>query len=64
MVGALAYSEDQAGSDLAGIATAARKDGDAWLLSGKKDIVVNAPIADVLLVLAYHDKRRRSLKRA
>lgn len=56
MVGSLAYSEDQAGSDLAGIATAARKDGDAWLLSGKKHIVVNAPIADVLLVLAYHNK--------
>jgi alkylation response protein AidB-like acyl-CoA dehydrogenase len=56
IVGGLAYSEEAAGSDLAGIATAAKKDGDAWVLNGTKDIVVNAPIADVLLVLAYTDK--------
>jgi alkylation response protein AidB-like acyl-CoA dehydrogenase len=54
-IGALAYSEEQAGSDIAGIASAARRDGDAWIISGRKDIVVNAPIADVLLVLAYTD---------
>jgi butyryl-CoA dehydrogenase len=55
-VGALAYSEEQAGSDLSGITAVARKNGEAWVVSGIKDIVVNAPIADVMLVLAYHDK--------
>ena len=56
VVGALAYSEALAGSDLKAITTSARPDGDGWLLNGAKDIVVNAPIADIILVLAYNDK--------
>jgi alkylation response protein AidB-like acyl-CoA dehydrogenase len=56
LIGAFAYSEEQAGSDLAAIATVARKEGDAWMLTGAKSIVVNAPIADVILVLAYIDR--------
>ncbi len=56
IVGAFAHSEEQAGSDTAGIAAIARKVDGKWVINGKKDIVVNAPIADVLLVLAYHDK--------
>ncbi|MGO9147140.1 MAG: acyl-CoA dehydrogenase family protein [Desulfomonilia bacterium] len=55
-VGAFAYSEEQAGSDMAAIAAVARRDGDTWVISGMKNYVVNAPIADVLLVLAYNDK--------
>lgn len=51
-VGALAYSEDQAGTDLGGIGARAVKVGDTWLVNGTKNLVVNAPIADVLLVLA------------
>ncbi len=56
MVGALAYSEDQAGSDLKAITTSARREGDGWLLNGAKGIVVNTPIADVILVLACTDQ--------
>ena len=33
----------------------AGRDDDGWLLSGTKNIVINAPIADVFLVLAYTD---------
>ena len=55
-VGAFAYSEEQAGSDMAAITTVARKDGETWLLNGAKNVVVNAPIADVFLVLAYSEK--------
>jgi acyl-CoA dehydrogenase len=55
-VGALAYSEEQAGTDMAVITATAYKDGGMWLLNGTKDIVTNAPIADVVLVLAYSDK--------
>ena len=55
-VGAFAYSEEQAGSDMAAITTVAGKDGEAWLLNGTKNVVVNAPIADVFLVLAYSGK--------
>ena len=54
-IGAFAWSEPQAGSDVQAIASTARKDGASWRISGRKDIVVNAPIADVILVLAYHD---------
>ena len=56
MVGAFAYSEALAGSDLTAITTSACPDGGGWLLDGAKDIVVNAPIADIILVLAYSDK--------
>lgn len=55
-VGAFAYSEEQAGTDIAGITTVATKEGNKWILTGKKDIVVNAPIADVFIVLSYSDK--------
>jgi alkylation response protein AidB-like acyl-CoA dehydrogenase len=55
-VGAFAYSEEQAGSDMAAITTVARRDGKTWRLNGDKNVVVNAPIADVFLVLAYTDK--------
>jgi butyryl-CoA dehydrogenase len=52
-VGAIAYTEETAGTDISAISCVARRDSDGWLLSGKKHIVVNAPIADVFLVLAY-----------
>ena len=54
-IGAIAYSEDAAGSDISAIKTIARRDDDGWLLSGTKHIVINAPIAGVFLVLAYTD---------
>ena len=56
-IGALAYSEEQAGSDIAGISAEARPQDSQWLVSGTKNIVVNAPIADVFLVLAYIDRK-------
>ncbi|MFZ1036408.1 MAG: acyl-CoA dehydrogenase family protein [Smithella sp.] len=55
-VGAFAYSEEQAGSDMAAITTVAHRDGKTWRLNGDKNVVVNAPIADVFLVLAYSEK--------
>lgn len=54
-IGSFAYSEDQAGSDLGAITAAAKEEDGSWLLSGTKDIVVNAPIADLFIVLAWHD---------
>lgn len=56
LVGAFAYTEADAGSDLGSIAASAAAAGDTWLLTGVKDIVLNAPIADVILVLAWTDK--------
>jgi len=55
LVGAVAYTEAEAGSDIASIATTAKNEGGTWMLNGVKDIVGNAPIADLLIVLAYTD---------
>jgi butyryl-CoA dehydrogenase len=56
LIGAFAYSEEQAGSDMAAITTVAHKDGETWRLNGDKNVVVNAPIADVFLILANSEK--------
>lgn len=57
LIGALAYSEAEAGSDIAEIGTEAVKEGDSWVINGVKNIVVNAPIADFFVVLAYTNKK-------
>ena len=53
LVGALALTEPGAGSDAIGsMATTAKRDGDDYLLSGRKLFITNGPIADVILVYA------------
>jgi isovaleryl-CoA dehydrogenase len=52
-VGALALTEPGAGSDaVGGMATTARREGDHYLLRGRKLYITNGPIADVILVYA------------
>lgn len=51
-VGAFLLTEPGAGSDAAAITTRARRDGDAWVLDGRKAWVSNAATADVLSVYA------------
>jgi len=52
-VGALALTEPGAGSDALGsMATTARREGDHYLLRGRKLFITNGPIADVILVYA------------
>ena len=55
-IGAFACTEQEAGSDLGGMAAAAEKRDGGWILSGEKDLVTNAPIADFFLVLAWTDR--------
>lgn len=45
-------TEPGSGSDAASLRTAARKDGDAYVLNGTKRFISNAPRADVFTVLA------------
>ncbi|HET9984893.1 MAG TPA: acyl-CoA dehydrogenase family protein [Longimicrobiales bacterium] len=55
---AFAMTEPEAGSDVAAIATTARRDGDEWVLDGYKTLISNAGIADVYSVFATTDPDR------
>jgi isovaleryl-CoA dehydrogenase len=57
--GALGLTEPGAGSDALGsMSTTARRDGDHYVLNGRKMFITNGPVADVLLVYAKTDKER------
>jgi alkylation response protein AidB-like acyl-CoA dehydrogenase len=51
-LGAYALSEPGAGSDAGALKTTARRDGDAYVISGAKTFITNAPIAEVFVVFA------------
>jgi hypothetical protein len=53
---AYALTEAEAGSDLAGLKTTARREGGRWILSGEKLWIHNAPVCDFAVVLARTDK--------
>lgn len=48
----LGVSEPAAGSDVAGIRTVARRDGDDYLISGQKTFITNGTRADFITLLA------------
>ncbi|HJT56765.1 MAG TPA: acyl-CoA dehydrogenase family protein [Ktedonobacteraceae bacterium] len=50
LIGALALTEPNAGSDAMGIQTTARPTDGGYLLNGSKMFITNGPIADVLIV--------------
>jgi len=50
IIGALGLTEPFVGSDAAGIRTAAVKDGDEWVINGKKRFITNTGIANLYLV--------------
>ncbi|MGH2754963.1 MAG: acyl-CoA dehydrogenase family protein [Actinomycetota bacterium] len=54
-VSAFGLTEPQAGSDVRGIRTRATKQGDGWVLKGRKTFITNATIADFMIVVAYTD---------
>jgi alkylation response protein AidB-like acyl-CoA dehydrogenase len=55
-IGALAFTEAEAGSDMSLMQTSAERKDGGWVLNGCKDLVTNAPIADKFLVLAWTDR--------
>ncbi|HEV7211055.1 MAG TPA: acyl-CoA dehydrogenase family protein [Blastococcus sp.] len=55
LITAIAMTEPGAGSDLQGIATTARKEGDGWVLNGSKTFITNGINADLVIVVARTD---------
>jgi acyl-CoA dehydrogenase len=51
-IAAFALTEPNAGSDVAGIQTTARRDGETYVIDGRKRFISNAGIADFYLVFA------------
>ncbi len=51
-VGCIGVSEVGAGSDVAGLKTSARKDGDDYVINGSKMWITNSPSADFICLLA------------
>jgi alkylation response protein AidB-like acyl-CoA dehydrogenase len=51
-IAAFALSEPDAGSDVAAMATTARRDGEHWILDGEKTWISNGGIADFYVVFA------------
>ena len=52
VVASFALTESGAGSNPAGLRTKAVRDGDAWVISGQKRFITNAPVADLFVVFA------------
>ena len=55
---AFAMTESGAGSDVAGIATTAAREGSGYVLEGRKTLISNAGIADVYVVFASTDRTK------
>ena len=56
-VAAFALTEPEAGSDVSAIQTTARRDGDSYILDGRKRFISNAGIADFYTVFARTGSR-------
>ncbi|MGY1754600.1 acyl-CoA dehydrogenase family protein [Blastococcus sp. SYSU D01042] len=55
IITAIAMTEPGAGSDLQGLTTTARRDGDEWVLTGSKTFITNGINADLVIVVARTD---------
>jgi acyl-CoA dehydrogenase len=51
-IGAVAMTEPSAGSDLQGIRTTARRDGDHYIINGSKTFITNGQHCDLVIVVA------------
>ncbi len=56
-IGAMGMTEPSAGTDVMGMRTTARRDGDRFLLNGRKTLITNAPEADVFIIYALVEGR-------
>jgi alkylation response protein AidB-like acyl-CoA dehydrogenase len=56
LVGGLAVTEPDAGSDVASLKCSAKRDGDHWIINGSKLFISNGAWADFIVVAAKTDK--------
>jgi len=59
MLGCFGITEPDAGSDTAAMATTAVKDGDHYILNGRKMWITWAPVADMSVIFAMTDKKAK-----
>jgi len=52
IIGAIGMTEPDAGSDFASIQTRADKDGDTYVINGRKTFITNGPVADFVTLAA------------
>ncbi|MCI5078202.1 acyl-CoA dehydrogenase family protein [Oricola sp.] len=55
LIGAIAMTEPGAGSDLQGVKTSARKDGNHYVLNGSKTFITNGQLANLIVVVTKTD---------
>ena len=55
VIGAIAMTEPGAGSDLQGVRTTARLDGNQYVINGQKTFISNGQLADLVIVVAKTD---------
>ena len=56
-IGAMGMTEPSAGTDVLGMRTTARREGENFILNGRKTFITNAPEADVFIIYAKVDDR-------
>lgn len=56
-LGCMCMTEPGAGTDVLGMTTTARREGDHYVLNGRKAMITNAPAADLFFVYAKVDGR-------
>ncbi|MBA3819621.1 MAG: acyl-CoA dehydrogenase family protein [Deltaproteobacteria bacterium] len=57
LVGAMGMTEPAVGTDVLGMQTVARRDGDSFVINGRKTFITNGPEASLFLVYAKLDDR-------
>jgi acyl-CoA dehydrogenase len=55
----IGVSEPDAGSDVAGIRTHAKREGDGWLINGRKTFITNAVYGDMSIIAARTDPENK-----
>jgi len=59
-IGSIGMTEPDAGSDLQGIRTTAKKDGDDWIINGSKIYITNGWLTDCCVVVAKTGEGKRA----